>query len=545
MTFKKLFTLLTVSIFLVQSTYAASVASFVVEVNPSTAWINQAVDLTVKAVDSNGAVVKDYANNIFIEVPAIKDLQDVSLPSDGIYTFSAQDQWQKTFSKWLTIKAPGTYTVQVSDIENEAIKWQAQIVVQAGSTEPTTQGTMTISSPLPNATETNSTVSVVGNAWVKNAKVEVMLNGTKVKEEQSNQNGDFTAFVTDLTPWQYTLKTVVKDVNNNVLASSADIPFTYQTAQLGDIKAFDVLPSKILKQWQKATFTVRVWNDTTSVELTLRSASGKEMKLPLDKMQDGVFQKQLLMDTAETYTASIAYSMWTEKKTQDNAATITVLEGKGIREVTYKIDPIDKTALALEWKPIGQVDYVLVQYGTEKDALASSIVLTGTTWQLLGLDLGNKSYYMRLFPANEKGDIAWEPSDIILVEQLQGSAPVCRVEGIVVSTTKIWDQYFLTRTAAENAERYIIYRSDRPVRSIAEMQKVGETSDLKFPYPFDPQAKTEWYAYYAVVAVCQDGNAVQLWDAKKVKVWPATNAILLLLISWMIFGIYRMRKLSN
>ncbi len=545
MTFKKLFTLLTVSIFLVQSTYAASVASFVVEVNPSTAWINQAVDLTVKAVDSNGAVVKDYANNIFIEVPAIKDLQDVSLPSDGIYTFSAQDQWQKTFSKWLTIKAPGTYTVQVSDIENEAIKWQAQIVVQAGSTEPTTQGTMTISSPLPNATETNSTVSVVGNAWVKNAKVEVMLNGTKVKEEQSNQNGDFTAFVTDLTPWQYTLKTVVKDVNNNVLASSADIPFTYQTAQLGDIKAFDVLPSKTLKQWQKATFTVRVWNDTTSVELTLRSASGKEMKLPLDKMQDGVFQKQLLMDTAETYTASIAYSMWTEKKTQDNAATITVLEGKGIREVTYKIDPIDKTALALEWKPIGQVDYVLVQYGTEKDALASSIVLTGTTWQLLGLDLGNKSYYMRLFPANEKGDIAWEPSDIILVEQLQGSAPVCRVEGIVVSTTKIWDQYFLTRTAAENAERYIIYRSDRPVRSIAEMQKVGETSDLKFPYPFDPQAKTEWYAYYAVVAVCQDGNAVQLWDAKKVKVWPATNAILLLLISWMIFGIYRMRKLSN
>lgn len=545
MTFKKLFTLLTVSIFLVQSTYAASVASFVVEVNPSTAWINQAVDLTVKAVDSNGAVVKDYANNIFIEVPAIKDLQDVSLPSDGIYTFSAQDQWQKTFSKWLTIKAPGTYTVQVSDIENEAIKWQAQIVVQAGSTEPTTQGTMTISSPLPNATETNSTVSVVGNAWVKNAKVEVMLNGTKVKEEQSNQNGDFTAFVTDLTPWQYTLKTVVKDVNNNILASSADIPFTYQAAQLGDIKAFDVLPSKTLKQWQKATFTVRVWNDTTSVELTLRSAWGKEMKLPLDKMQDGVFQKQLLMDTAETYTVSVAYSMGTEKKTQDNAATITVLEGKGIREVTYKIDPIDKTALALEWKPIGQVDYILVQYGTEKDALASSMVLTGTTWQLLGLDLWNKSYYMRLFPANEKGDIAWEPSDIILVEQLQGSAPVCRVEGIVVSTTKIWDQYFLTRTAAENAERYIIYRSDRPVRSIAEMQKVGETSDLKFPYPFDPQAKTEGYAYYAVVAVCQDGNAVQLWDAKKVKVWPATNAILLLLISWMIFGIYRMRKLSN
>lgn len=545
MIFKKCLAVMTLSVFFIQSTYAAWVASFVVEVNPSTAGVNQAVDLKVKAVDSNGSVVKDYANNIFIEVPAIKDLQDVGLPSDGIYTFSAQDQWEKTFSKGLTIKAPGTYTVQVSDIENEAIKWQAQIIIQAWSTQNTTQNVMTISSPLPNSTETNSTVSVVGNAWVKNAKVQVLLNGVKVKEEQSNQNGDFTTFLTDLKPGQYTLKTLVKDVSDQTVAASADIQFTYQAASLGDIQAFDVLPSKTLKQGQKATFSVRVGVDTTSVELLLRDWANKEIKLQLDKTQDGVFQKQLLMDTAETYTVDVVYSMGTETKTQAGAATISVLEWKGIREVTYLVDPIDKTKLSLWWKPIGDVEYVLVQYGIDKDKLGEGIVLTGSTGYIAGLDLAKQAYYVRLFPANEKWEIAGEPSDLILVEQVQWSAPICRVEWITVSTTKIGDQYFLTRKAAENAERYIVYRSDRPARSIAEMQKVWETSDLKFPYPFDPQAKSEWYAYYAVVAICQDGSSLQVWDTKKVKVWPATNAILLFLVSAMVFGIYRMRKISE
>ncbi len=536
---------MTLSVFLIQTTYAAWAESFVVEINPSTAGVNQAVDLKVKVVDSNGSVVKDYSNNIFIEVPAIKDLQDVNLPSDGIYTFSAQDQWEKTFSKGLTIKAPGTYTVQVSDIENEAIKWQAQIIIQAWSTQNTTQNVMTISSPLPNSTETNSTVSVVGNAWVKNAKVQVLLNGVKVKEEQSNQNGDFTTFLTDLKPGQYTLKTLVKDVSDQTVAASADIQFTYQAASLGDIQAFDVLPSKTLKQGQKATFSVRVGVDTTSVELLLRDSANKEIKLQLDKTQDGVFQKQLLMDNAETYTVDVVYSMGRETKTQADAAILSVLEGKGIREVTYLVDPIDKTKLSLWWKPIGDVEYVLVQYGTDKDKLGEGIVLTGSTGHIAWLDLATQAYYVRLFPANDKWEIAGEPSDLILVEQGQWSAPICRVEGITVSTTKIGDQYFLTRKAAENAERYIVYRSDRPARSIAEMQKVWETSDLKFPYPFDPQAKSEWYAYYAVVAICQDGSSLQVWDTKKVKVWPATNAILLFLVSAMVFGIYRMRKISE
>lgn len=38
-------------------------------------------------------------------------------------------------------------------------------------------------------------------------------------------------------------------------------------------------------------------------------------------------------------------------------------------------------------------------------------------------------------------------------------------------------------------QKDIVYRSDKLRNSVADMQKVGETSDVKFPYPFDPEAK--------------------------------------------------------
>jgi hypothetical protein len=75
-----------------------------------------------------------------------------------------------------------------------------------------------------------------------------MLNGAKVKDETSNQNGDFTSFLTSVTPGQYTLSAQVKDINDAIIAKSADVKFTYQPGDLGDVESFDVLPSKTLKQ---------------------------------------------------------------------------------------------------------------------------------------------------------------------------------------------------------------------------------------------------------------------------------------------------------
>lgn len=77
------------------ATLAADVSTFVVQLSPTSTSVNEALDLTVKAVDSDGNVVKDYAGDIFIDLTSSStaiDSQDYTLPSDGIYTFVASDQ---------------------------------------------------------------------------------------------------------------------------------------------------------------------------------------------------------------------------------------------------------------------------------------------------------------------------------------------------------------------------------------------------------------------------------------------------------------------
>lgn len=73
--------------------------AFIVEVQPSSFEVNQAVDMTIKAVTANGDVVKDYEGDVFIEIDGIADTADYTVPSDGLYSFLPQDQGVKLFSK--------------------------------------------------------------------------------------------------------------------------------------------------------------------------------------------------------------------------------------------------------------------------------------------------------------------------------------------------------------------------------------------------------------------------------------------------------------
>lgn len=429
---KKFFISVVTSIFLfMQAAYAGDVASFVVEVSPKNLKVNQAADLTIKAVDANGAVVKDYNSTVYMSVLEIKDLQDAVLPNDNIYEFSAKDQWQITFSKWFILKTPWSYTVKVEDFNNENIVWQANVEVSASSVQ-WVENAITFSSPIKNGTETSSTVTVVWNAWVKNAKVQIILDGVKVKEETSNSQGDFSSFLTLLSPWAHILEAKVSDIDGKILAQSESHPFTYQPQQWWSIQSIEVLPSKTLKQWQKATFVVKVWWDVTAIELTLRDETWKESKLQLDKTSEWTFQKQLLMDVAGVYTIDATYNAGVENKSQPAITTISVLEWKWIKEVVYIVDPLDKTKLNLAWKPIWEVEYVLVKKWLKKDSLEWSDVLTWSTWSIVWFDVSKEWYYIRLFPSDSKWEIIGEPSDIIMIEQVQWSAPVCRVQWIQV-----------------------------------------------------------------------------------------------------------------
>jgi hypothetical protein len=95
--------------------------SFIIDINPSNFDTSSLVDMTIKAVYADWKIAKEYQWDVFIEIEEFLDSADYIVPSDGFYTFMAQDQWTKLFSKWLSIKKEWTYTIKVSDLEDENV----------------------------------------------------------------------------------------------------------------------------------------------------------------------------------------------------------------------------------------------------------------------------------------------------------------------------------------------------------------------------------------------------------------------------------------
>lgn len=536
-------------------TIAADISTFVVQLSPTTTNVNEAVDLTVKAIDSNGSVVKNYAGDIFIDLSSLEtsiDSQDYTLPADGIYTFLASDQGVKTFFKGLVVKKAGTYNVKVSEIINDEIKGTATLVVK-GDGDSSALGSLTISSPTMGSTETNKTINVVGNSSLKNSPIHIYINGIKVKEDLTSANGDFNIYVSDITAGQNTLQAKIVDIDGNEAAISSEVDFQYQPNGEAGMDSFEVLPGNTVKQGQKVTFVFRA-TGAKSVELTLVSDNDKQQKVILDKIDENTWKKEFLMDTAGAFTVNAIMSTPSENKSYANIGSVSVLDTKSVQEVKYFADNVDKSQLHLSWTYLGtyaenETPYFSIQYALDKADInaASGVIATGASHVLSGIDL-TQSYYLRITPVDETGKQIGDPSDIILIEPAKGSAPLCRVEGVRVLTKKIADKYYLTWDKIVGADRYIVYRSDSPIapgNGVAGMQKVGEASDNKFEYPYDPNAQKDTFAYYAVVAICSDGSALQIEGTQKVKVGPVQNIMFMLLISGLLFGLYKLNIIGK
>ena len=189
--------ILTISVlaigFLSNHTYAVTPETFIVEVSPSSFEVNEAVDLTIKAAKANGEIIKDYQGDVFIEIEGIVDTADYTVPSDGLYTFVAENQWVKLFSKWLSIKKSWTFTIKVSDIVDDSIIGKKTVIVGKTTSATSTQ-TISIISPIAGGIEKNNIANVMAAApTLPNAPYQVYVNNAMVSEGMTNANWDVNA----------------------------------------------------------------------------------------------------------------------------------------------------------------------------------------------------------------------------------------------------------------------------------------------------------------------------------------------------------------
>lgn len=128
------------------------------------------------------------------------------------------------------------------------------------------------------------------------------------------------------------------------------------------------------------------------------------------------------------------------------------------------------------------------------------------------------------------------------IEPEQEAAPEsCYTDGIELSTEQINDTYYITREDVPNSREYIVYRADQEVWTLEDMRVVWRVTSARFEYPFDPNAESDKWAWYAVEAVCDETEEQkQVWNIEEVKVWPEHTLLFLIFLLTLWFGWVRL-----
>lgn len=271
---------------------AGPVKTFQITVAP-TAKVGEALDITVKAIDSDGQVKKDYLGNI--EIYSLNDLQ-AKLPAearDTGYQFTAADQGQKTFSKGLSFSKAGIMKIEISDFEDETIFGEAVVTVSAGATPTDSNVTVTITSPDNSSTIPTRSTNVSGTAR-KNSIVKLFVNGTEKDEVQSDDTGNFLFTSVDLPQDKNVLQVRLYDGNDQVIGSSKSINVTVSTEGPVFTSAEFLSGSSVQAG---AIFTVSVTSESGLDDVTVSLVSGSLSQILQESDEPGVYVGSLTAPT--------------------------------------------------------------------------------------------------------------------------------------------------------------------------------------------------------------------------------------------------------
>jgi len=512
--------------------FAEDPDAFLVQVEPSSFWVWEAVDVTISAV-KNGMIVKDYIWDVFIEVDGLMP-DDYIVPSDWLYSFLTQDQGIKLFSKWLEIKKSWTYTLKVSDIIDDAIKWEMTVIIWWWH-DAWDLKTINISSPIAWWTEKQSTINVMWSSpELGNSPIEVYINNISAGSGYTDAQWNFNIYISGLQPWENEIQAKIMDITDIVLGSSDVITVTYVSASDGIFKSIEVLPNSDLKQWDKVTFNVYTAEEVTSVELSF--SDGKTF--PLDRLSPGVFNKDIVLSSKGSIDVSLSLIAWWNTKNYDKISNLNIAENNSVNGVRFHSVWVDWTSVTVSREPIDNAPKYRISYGTDRNSLQKTVDVNST--QVLIENLQKDTiYYFQILPLDMSLNAAGNASEIVEYNPKDVYSS-CVVKWITLSSEKIWDKYYLTRDTVDNTTKYEIYKSEW--EDMSQKKKVWESTGTMFEYPFNRYAEQDEYAYYEVQAICSDGTNVTLENVKKVKVWPFENTILIIIITLFLYSIYRLYR---
>lgn len=551
---RKFFTFVALTVFVsVQSVWAAEISWFTVQVNPNPMTPGEAADMTIKAVDSQGAVITDYNGTIIIDFDGYQDTNVYDMPSNGFYTFTTADQGIKTFSKGFVIKKSGQYVLKVYDSLSDTIVGTLPLNVGNGTVQSwTIERAIQIQEPLSWGTVQASALNVIGLTESRKTPLHFFIDGEKIAfEAETDDSGTFSVYLTDLTAGNHVLEVKMVDYQGKVIGESGPIAFTYTIPATDNfLKSFTANPDGEIQVGQTVNFAASVDSTVRSIEVKVWSAG----TFVMDRAADGTFSKSLTIDKEGVHKVDVTlvFDGWQRTPYTDRATLDVKSAEVWVGPLKVVNNAADPSKVTLSWTPIGTPTSYVVRYGTAQDKLSNEVKVTTTQVEVSGLEIG-KQYFFQVYTVDAAGVVVGKSSDIAMImTQGQSSAdgevnnnPVassCTVVGLKIRTEKIGDQYFLVWDSIPWAVEYHIYKSEYEVSSIANMQKIATTTVAQFSYPFNTEAQQDEYTYYSVVATCSDGKNLQIDNVKKVHTWPVSDILILFFVSLMWYMLFRIYK---
>lgn len=535
--------------------------SFQVEVIPSSFQVNQPVDVVVKAI-KNDQVMKNYDGKFMIElVDNNIKAYEYTAPEGGLWEMDLTDQGQKTYSKGLIVKKPGTFTVLVSDFMTTQITGTTVIMVESDTKADIKP--IEVLSPQQNGTESESILNVMAMApELVNSRIQIYLNNLMVKEGMTESSGILTESIPLKKNGTNVIELKAVSIDNQVIGQSDKITFLYESPSTDYFKSIAMTPNQDLKIWDRVRFEVFTTDEVSSAKLLF--SWGNEY--PLDKEKDGLFVKEAVLTQTWENSIDVILNAGTVSTPYSEVLTFEVKDNIQIGEVKIKLNETAIGVLDLDWAVIGweSTDYA-VKYGTWEESLTAVAFTTGTQLSLSGFSYGKQYFFQVLATTPEHvpeglpskvmnftlpipGGVWWSgeplvPTDLSQIEHPAPEIQTCTVQNIQFQTKKIANRYYLVWNEIQNVEKYQVYRSD--FADGTNKKFIWETTIPRFEYPFDKDSEEDIYAYYTVEAVCTDGKKVVVANAEKVQVGPLEDMLIIFAATVLLYLMYKLYRYSE
>ena len=227
---------------------ATAVDHFEVELSPKSVKVWEALDLTIKAVDKNNAVVTDYKWTVLIFSQSNPDASMPIILKDSTYTFKDSDQWVVKFENWVKFTKAWKQEINIFDFENEKIFGKDEATISDAWTTWTSE--ISFISPEDWLTIWEAKVKVSGST-VKNHKVKLIVNWTENFDLTSNNEWIFEKEVDKLKDWENTFKAQVMDAKGTVIWETKEIKVKVESNGLS-IKSLKLIPEEVFTEWAYA-----------------------------------------------------------------------------------------------------------------------------------------------------------------------------------------------------------------------------------------------------------------------------------------------------